>query len=511
MYARLQEHVALNPSKKGYQAINPNFLLQYLGRKLGPLPGRQRVAHASTHLSCILALIKVNMAGMLVIVKRAGRVMTHKRDRLSESSFPDEPLAGYEAYQEALHQAYNLKQQGELSGARELLERERDQDLPKSPYQEARTEYIFALECRARAELGNHADEQDQRSPLGEAADHYALAAEAAKKARDWALAAQLKSFESAARYGDVPHQFLGAFAASRDALNAWQLLPDTGDTVDLTYEFALAEDVGVKAQFVAETQIAVDALERAAILLCRLRDRHDVDAQQFANDDVYLYWDWALLGQTLGHYRLAFANTLKTRRKGRVLVRPINEGRLQYLIASIANDCAEEGEVSGYSRKRLLNVAESAIHEALELTQARKDRSGYALVLLAEAKWMGLKHITDGRFAKIEEAERIAIGEDDQMLLLGQVEIARGDEYAFQNMTRRSDRKMQLAKEWYEKAERRLTALEALNLARLARRRLDRLANPPQRQHSIRSSKTPRRSLRKRTGPPAKHKIPLN
>ena len=83
MYARLQEHVALNPSKKGYQAINPNFLLQYLGRKLGPLPARQRVAHASTHLSCILALIKVNMAGMLVIVKRAGRVMTHERDRLS--------------------------------------------------------------------------------------------------------------------------------------------------------------------------------------------------------------------------------------------------------------------------------------------------------------------------------------------------------------------------------------------------------------------------------------------
>lgn len=451
------------------------------------------------------------MAGMWHVSdcqERAGRVMTHKRDRLSESSFPDEPLAGYEAYQEALDQAYNLKQQGELSSAREFLER--GQDLPKSPYQEARTEYIFALECRARADLGNHADRQHQRSPLGEAADHYALGAEAAKKARDWALVAQLKSFESAARYGDVPHQFLGAFATSRDALNAWRLLPDSDDTVDLTYEFALAEDVGVKAQFVAETQIAVDALERAAILLCRLRDRHDVDAQQFANDDVYLYWDWALLGQTLGHYRLAFANALKTRRKGKVLVRPINEGRLQYLIASIANDCAEEGEVGGYSRKRLLNVAERAIHEALKLTQACKDRSGYALVLLAEAKWMGLKHIKDGRLAKIEEAEKIAIDQDNQ-ILLGQVEIAWGDEFAFQNMRRRSDRKMQLAREWYEKAERGLTALEALNLARLARRRLDRLTNLPQRQHSTRSSKTPRRSLRKRTGPPAKRKIPLN
>src|SRR5690349_18651923 len=128
------------------------------------------------------------MAGMWHVSdcqERAGRVMTHKRDRLSESSFPDEPLAGYEAYQEALDQAYNLRQQGELSSARELLER--GQDLPKSPYQEARTEYIFALECRARADLGNHVDRQHQRSPLGEAADHYALGAEAAKKARDWA------------------------------------------------------------------------------------------------------------------------------------------------------------------------------------------------------------------------------------------------------------------------------------------------------------------------------------
>lgn len=434
--------------------------------------------------------------------------MAHKRDRLSKSSCPDEPLARFEKYQEVLDQAYELKHQGELRDARTLLEQ--NKDLPKSPYQGARTEYIFALECRARADLGNRADKQNQRSPLGEAADHYALAAEAAKEVSDWALVAQLKSFESAARYGEIPYRFLGPFAASSDALMAWQLLPDSDDTADLSYGFNLAEDVGMKAQWVAQDQSAVDALECAAILLSRLRDRHDVDAQQFANDDVYLYWDWALLGQTLGHYRLAFANALKTRRKGKVLVRPINEGRLQYLIASIANDCAEEGEVGGYSRNRLLNVAESAIHEALDLTQAREDRGGYALVLLAEAKWMGLKHFTDGRVAKIEEAESIAFDLGD-LLLLGQVEIAWGDEYAFQNMTRRSDRKMQLATDWYEKAERRLTALEALNLARLARRRLDRLTNPPPRRSSRRNSTTPRRSLRKRVGPPAKRKIPLN
>jgi len=434
--------------------------------------------------------------------------MAHKLDRLSKSSFPDELLARHEKYQEVLDQAYVFKQQNELRDARTLLEQ--NKDLPKSPYQEARTEFIFALECRARADLGNRADKQNQRSPLGEAADHYALAAEAAKEVSDWALVAQLKSFESTARYGDVPHQFLGAFAASSDALTAWRLLPDSDDTADLSYGFNLAEDVGMKAQWVAQDQAAVDALEWAAILLCRLQGRSDLDAQQFANDDVYSYWDWALLAQTLGHYRLAFANALKTRRKGKVLVRPINEGRLQYLIASIANDCAEEGEVGGYSRNRLLNVAESAIHEAHDLTQAREDRNGYALVLLAEAKWMGLKHIRDGRRAKIEEAENIAI-DSSNSLLLGQVEIAWGDEFAFQNLTRRSDSKMQLAKEWYEKAERRLTALEALNLARLARRRLDHLTNPPLRRYSIRSSKTPRRSLRKRGGPPAKRKIELN
>lgn len=433
--------------------------------------------------------------------------MAHRHDRLSKSSFPDEPLAGYESYQEALDQAYEFKQLGDLSGARTLLEQ--NEGLPKSPYQEARTEYIFALECRARAELGNHAVAQGQQTPLGEAAYYYAQAAEAAKKTRDWALFAHLKHFESAARYGDVPHQFLGAFAAGRDALKAWQLLPDSDDTADLTYGFILAEDVGVKAQFVAEVQTAVEALEWAAILLSRRRD-HEDDAQQFANDDVYLFWDWALLGQTLGHYRLAFANALKTRRKGKVLVRPINEGRLQYLIASIACDCAEEGEVGGYSLQRLLNVAEKAIYEALELTQARDDRSGYAMVLLVEAKWMGLKRIRDGRLSKIEEAEKIATDSGD-LLLLGQVEIAWGDEFAFQNRARHTPRKVRIAKDWYEKAEQRLTALEALNLASLARRQLDRLAKQPLRQSSIRKSKTPRRSLRKRMGPPPEGTIPLN
>ena len=395
------------------------------------------------------------------------------RNRLSKAWFPDESVEGFEQYQVHLFQAYDLREDGKLGDARRLLKQ--NGRLPQSLYQKARTEYIFAEYFKERDRLAKGSNQPRQQSYLGKAAEYFSLGAVAAKQVPDWALFSQLKAFESAVCYGDVPHQFLRAFSASRDALKAWRLLPDRDLMSDLRDGFVLAEELGMKAQFVAEDQVAVEALDWAAYLLHRLQECPDLDAAQYANDDLYLSWDWAYLYHTLGHFRQAFASALKTRRKGDVLLKPINKGRLQYLIASIANDCVEEGEVGGYSRNRLLNVAEAAILLAYELTQACGDALGYALVLIAEAKWMALKHITKGRITKIDEAEKIAIAYHEE-LLLGQVEIAWGDEYAFQNMTRPSAKKVQTAKEWYQKAEQRLTVVEAFNLARQARRRRSRL-----------------------------------
>lgn len=396
-----------------------------------------------------------------------------RRNRLEQAEFPDEPHEGFEAYQAILNRAYELKNQGEFGDARSLLEQ--NQRLRQSPYQRARTEFIFAEERKEQDRLGIRVSQLSQQSTLSAAAEHYSRASEAAKQVFHWALFAQLKSMESYVLYGDVPHQFSRAFQAARVALKAWRLLPDHDRTDDLKTEFRLAEDLGVKAQFVAEDIDAVDALEKAALALHRLQGRHDVDAQTFANGDLHLFWDWALLYQTLGHYRLAFAHALKTRRKGKDLVNPIDPGRLQYLIASIANDCVELGGVGDYSRNRLLNAAEAAIHEAYALTQKHEDRAGYALTLLADAKWMGLKRIADGRIARIEQAEKIASERGDDMIH-GFVEIAWGDEYAFQNLARRAAWKVEKAREWYYKAEERFAALEALNYARQARRRRERL-----------------------------------
>ncbi len=401
--------------------------------------------------------------------------MTDVRNRLSKAWFPDERVDGFERYQVILFQAYDLKEAGTLGDARRLLQQ--NTLLPKSLYQKARTEYILAEYYKERDRLRKRSNRTDrshqprQKSYFGKASEHFSLAAQAAKQVPDWALFAQLKAFESKVCYSDVPHQFLRAFAASRDALKAWRLLPDRDLTSDLRDGFVLAEELAVSAQFVAEDQVAVEALDWAAFLLHRLRECPDYDVAQYANDDLYLSWDWAYLYHTLGHFRQAFASALKTRRKGDDLLQPINRGRLQYLIASIANDCVEEGEVGGYSRNRLLNVAEAAILLAYELTQARGDTPGYALVLITDAKWLALKHNSKGRIAKIAEAEKIAIDSHDE-LLLGQVEIAWGDEFAFQNLARPSARKVRLAREWYQKAEQRLSALEAFNLARQARRR---------------------------------------
>ena len=91
----------------------------------------------------------------------------------------------------------------------------------------------------------------------------------------------------------------------------------------------------------------------------------------------------------------------------------------------------------------------------------------------------MGLSNMRRGRAAKIEEAEAIAIARYDT-LLLGRVEIAWGDEWAFQYAARPTEKKLAAAIAHYQRAEEMLTDVEALSLARIAHWRLGRLLNPP-------------------------------
>lgn len=86
----------------------------------------------------------------------------------------------------------------------------------------------------------------------------------------------------------------------------------------------------------------------------------------------------------------------------------------------------------------------------------------------------MGISRKVGGRTKKIEQAAEIATLRNDP-LLLGQVEIAWGDEYVFQNLLRFSKQKAREAEKHYRDAIEMLTDVEALSLARIAQRRLDR------------------------------------
>ena len=375
------------------------------------------------------------------------RKIIDERNRLTRPSFPDEPLRHkYLPYQRILDEVYKLQAD--------------NQPIPMSLYQIARTEYLIGMYCA-------------MQKLIGDAADHYARGAKAAERIPDWALYAQLKHLESSAcTRADHNRQYYRAFEAARDAWEAWRKLPSRDLTDDIHFAFKLADAVGVTAVRVAEYDVAVDSMQWAAILLLRLQERPDMDSNQYANDDLFLTWDWATVYVGVGNYRRAFKSILQTRRKGKDLLEDINRVRLQWLIAFIALNCAEEGPAEGYTRGRLLVVAGKAIDAAYRTLKECDDKPGEMLTLLADAKLLGLLRITDKRVDKIEQAETIATTLNDPAAL-GQVHIAWGDEYVFQGDKRR-------ARVLYRKVEMEMTQVGFLELARVAQQRLARLAKKP-------------------------------
>jgi hypothetical protein len=126
-------------------------------------------------------------------------------------------------------------------------------------------------------------------------------------------------------------------------------------------------------------------------------------------------------------------------------------------------------------------------------------------MIKLAAAKWLALNNETDGRIQRIEEAEAIAIARAD-ILLLGQVETAWGDELAFQHRARPARKKLEAAEKHYRDAIAMLEDVEAFSLARVAWLRLERLSHPPTRCPAQRKAATPRPIIAQ----PAPKMIPL-
>ena len=154
--------------------------------------------------------------------------------------------------------------------------------------------------------------------------------------------------------------------------------------------------------------------------------------------------------------------------------------------------------------------AASSALAEAkrwwqVGKDQGKEDRAAYAMIKLAAAKWLALNNEADGRIPKIEEAEAIAMAQAD-ILLLGQVQIAWGDELAYQHHVRPTRRKLEEAEKHYRDAIAMLEDVEAFSLARVAWLRLERLSHPPTRCPAQRKAATPRPIIAQ----PAPKMIPL-
>lgn len=265
-----------------------------------------------------------------------------RRDRLSLSVCEDEPThPDFASFQLVLDQAYRFNARGSLVDAWQLLGRKAH--LSMSRYQRARTEYLSGEYCRSQELLLPESKRDEKRALLVEAAEHFRHGAEAARLIPDWAMYTQLKSLESAACATGEVQALQQAFESAREALKAWRILPFRNLTSDIQFEFNLADTLAVRALLVAEFDVAVDALERAAVLLHRRRRRHDGDPRKHVNDDVLLHWDWANVYMTQGDYRRVFHQILKARRNIGGLINTINVGRLHYVVAAIALACAED------------------------------------------------------------------------------------------------------------------------------------------------------------------------
>lgn len=432
------------------------------------------------------------------------KVRLDRRDRLSFASCADEPSADL-AYQLILDAAYahKSKKRRKLGKVYRLLMR--NKRLPMSPYQRIRTEYLIAeyfLELDRELDKRGVPEAEREDDPLGQSADHYCRAAEIAGAIEDGALVAQLKALESRACYGSHPtrRRYRRAFETAKAALDSWMALPRREVTSDFVFGFSLGDAVGVRGQLVAEETEAVRGLEYAAWMLHELGARADCDLAQYANDDLFLDWDWAVLFYSAGQYRLAFKKALATKRKGDDLFTIQNRARFQCFVARIMLACVEEGEVSDYSRARLMAAAYGALAEAkhwwqVGKDQGKEDQAAYAMILLAAAKWLALKHEADGRISRIKEAEAIATARAD-ILLLGQVEIAWGDDLASLYLARPSRKRLEAAEKHYRDAIAMLEDVEALSLARVAWLRLERLSQRTIKRPAQRKVTTPRPAI---------------
>lgn len=437
-----------------------------------------------------------------------------RRDRLEYPSCEDEPVNPDPAVQDVLNAAYRLKDTGRITEVYPLLEQ--SSLLPKLPYQEVRFENLFGEYYVA---IDREPDKQVafDRDPaqdfLGKAADHYARGAAIARDMDipDMALFAQLKRREAKVCFFSHPRykRYGRAFMMAKEALDAWISLADRQNTPDMLYGFELGDALGVYGQIVAQDGEAVRGLDYAARKLFEQLDRPDFNSTRYANDELFLDWDWTSLYYTMSHYRHAFQAALRTRRKDRDLFTAQNRARFQCLIASIMLACAEEGGVGDFSYNRLMAASDKALDEAYGWVEkgkkeGKEDRATFAMIRLAEAKWMGMSKNPrippEDRIAKIEEAQRIATERND-ILLLGQVEIAWGDEYAFQNTAHPTRQRKDAAEQHYRNAIAMVEDVEALSLVRIARRRLERLKNPPKKGNQGNQGGN---SPRKPTNPPA-------
>ena len=405
-----------------------------------------------------------------------------RRDRLRHPSCEDEPEP-FPAFQRVLRRAFTLKRastKGNRINLGKLVEMYRlliqNAHLPKTLYQETRMNYLLGEYFTWLKEVNptDHYDPSEAQPSHAAAAEHFRLAAEAAVQLPDpdWALCAQLKKMESDACLQADPKQFQRTYQAACAALKAWRDAGYRDLADDDHFEFKLADAVGVRGHFIAEYETAADALDRAGVLLHRLMERHDADEKQLANDSVFLDWDWAALGMTRGEPRFAFHRIVRVRKQGLDLFESQNRARLSYAIAVIAMDCIEHGGVEGFNRDRLSVVADKEIQNAKAYAAECQDESLDALILLADARSLGLQKIEEGRSEAIENAARLAVKLGDP-LLSGHVSLARGDDWRFRRQKRR-------ARECYRKVITDMTAVGFLELVSVAERRIALMSSKP-------------------------------
>lgn len=390
-------------------------------------------------------------------------------------------FAQFARYQEALKANNDLEPDSEEERAldRAYAELVAVSALPRTPWQELRAEYLSGQQFR-RLDLHDKTEDRDwkRRDYLGSAAYHFERAAQIAAQLEDFALVAELKDLVAGAYMGSKPYRgrFRPAFIASSQALGAWLKLPDRDQTSDLQNTFTLADRAALRAYIVGDDKDAIEALELAAFMLFLLRERPDFAAADNANNTLFLEWDWAAIYSSLGFYRHAFRQIVRTHRWMTEHARPINRIRLARVIAAIALDLAETGPVSEPSYQRLLRVAGSRIRAIYDLLPDCADEGGYALTLLAHAKWGALSGVEDDAtcHAQIQEAYELA-GKLNNVVLLAQVEIARGDEHA-------RHRRFARAGACYLAAEQRMMTIGCAEIARVARRKLEQLPPPRRR-----------------------------